>query len=50
MLLLVCVISIHFECTPRIDLQLRASSAVYFTMTSALPSWNSRNDSKMMSP
>ena len=34
----------------RIDIQLRASSPVYFTMTSALPSWNSRNDSRIMSP
>lgn len=30
--------------------RLRASSAVYFTMTSALSSWNSRSDSRMMSP
>lgn len=32
------------------DIQLRASSAVYLTMTSALSSWKSRRESKMMSP
>ena len=30
--------------------QLRASSAVYLTITSALLSWNSRRESRMMSP
>jgi hypothetical protein len=29
---------------------LRASSAVYFTITSALSSWKSRNDRSTMSP
>ena len=32
------------------DAQLRASSAVYLTITSALSSWKSRRESRMMSP
>ena len=32
------------------DLRLRASSAVYFTITSAFPSWNSRSDKSTISP
>ena len=31
-------------------LRLRASSLVYFWMTSALSSWKSRSESRMMSP
>lgn len=32
------------------DARFRASSAVYFTITSAFPSWNSRRDSSTISP
>lgn len=32
------------------DVRLRASSAVYLTMTSALSSWKSRREMRMMSP
>ena len=32
------------------DVRLRASSAVYLTITSALSSWKSRRERRMMSP
>lgn len=37
-------------CIVAFDVQLRASSAVYLTMTSALSSWKSRSEIRMMSP
>jgi hypothetical protein len=39
--------SIYFE---NRDVRFRASSAVYLTITSALSSWKSRRESRMMSP